>query len=173
MKKILTACAVFACAHSVQAYELVARVSAWDETQCHIEIELAKNDIGFTAFQMDITLDGDAKLKRDSITCGSLLKDHRLIFNKQSGYYRMLCYNLENRTLCGKEGQLFSFTVVGDVEGISFGGITFVKKDGYGVEPDLCADDDNGNKEHSAVYDMTGSQAFRIDQRGISIRRGK
>lgn len=173
MKKILTACTLFTCAYLSHAYELVARVSDWDETQCHIEIELAKNDIDFTAFQMDITLDGKAKLKRDSIACGSLLMNHRLMLNKLSGRYRVLCYNMENRTLCGKEGQLFSFTVVGDLEGIAIDGITFVKSDGYGDNPDVSDEDDKENGENEVVYDAKESQAYRIDCRGISIRRGK
>lgn len=173
MRRILTACALFAGSYLAQAYELVARVSAWDETQCRIEIELAKNDIDFTAFQMDIILDGEAKLRRDSIACGSLLKNHRLILNKPSGRYRVLCYNMDNRTLCGKEGQLFSFTVVGDFEGITIDGITFVKSDGYGEKPDVGDEDDKENKENEVVYDAKESQAYRIDRRGISIRRGK
>lgn len=173
MKKILTVCVLFAGTCLAQAYELVATVSVWDESQCHIDIELADNDVGFTAFQMNITLDGDAKLKRDSITSGPLMRDHNLKLNVQNGYYRVMGYNMENRIMHGKEGSLFSFTVVGDLKGISIGGITFVKTNGTGVEPNDCAKDKDADKENEVVYNMQDVQAFPIDRRGISIRRGK
>lgn len=176
MKKILTACALFAGSHLAQAYELVATVNAWDETRWHFDIELADNDTDFTAFQMDITLEGDAKLRRDSIHCGSLLADHNLMLATPSGRYRVAAYNMSNKNMDGKEGALISFTVVGDLKGITIGGITFVNAACKSVKPDLKSEASDGDekKEREATYDVNGPQSYRIDRRGISIRvKGK
>ena len=175
MKKILTVCALLAGTQLAQAYELVATVSAWDETQCHIDIELTDNDTDFTAFQIDITLDGDAKLKRDSIHCGSLLADHNILLGMPNGQYRLAAYNMGNKKLNGKEGELVSFTVVGDLKGIAIGGITFVNSDCNSVKPDLKCETNDGDakKEKEATYGMKGPQTYSIDRRGISIRREK
>ena len=175
MKKLLAAGALFAGSQLAQAYELVATVSAWDETRWHFDIELADNDIDFTAFQMDITLDGEATLRRDSIHCGSLLTNHNLMLGTPDGYYRVAAYNFGNKKMNGKEGALISFTVVGDVEGISIGGITFVDADCKSVKPALNTEAKDGTemKEKEVVYDKKGKQSYRIDSRGICIRREK
>ena len=132
-------------------------------------------DADFTAFQIDITLDGDAKLKRDSIHCGSLLADHNIMLGMPNGQYRLAAYNMGNKKLNGKEGELVSFTVVGDLKGIAIGGITFVNSDCNSVKPDLkCkANDGDAKKEKEATYGMKGPQTYSIDRRGISIRREK
>jgi len=175
MKKILTACAFFAGTHFAQAYELAATVSAWDETRWHFDIELADNDLDFTAFQMDITLDGDATLRRDSIACGSLMLNHSVVLGTPNGHYRIAGYNFGRNCLNGKEGALLSFTVVGDLKGIAIGDITFVTPDGNSMKPDVNtkAKDGGEEKANEVVYGKKRKQTYRIDCRGISIRTEK
>ena len=174
MRKLLAACALFGGWQMAQAYELVAKASAWDETRWHFDIELADNDIGFTAFQLDITLEGDVRLNRDSITCGRLAKKHNVMLIKPEGHYCVVAYQQENKILDGKEGPLFSFTVVGDLESITIGNVRFVRPDGTSIPPAVCDEDGReGERQERMDPDIRDSQDFRIDRRGICISAPK
>lgn len=178
MKTRLTAFLAFlACWHCVQAYNLEATISIDEEAKWHIDIDLADNDIDFTAFQFDIILDGEATLERDSIICSDLLKKHSLLLGTPKDGYRVFVYNMGNECLKEREGRLLSFTIDGEAEGICIKGITFVKPDGSKVEPDIKAKasgkgmkDSSKLQENEVVYDMKGEKTYKIDRRGICIR---
>ena len=179
MKKILAACTLFAHAFSTQAYELVARVSIEDEARWRFDIELANNDIDFTAFQMDITLDGEAELRRENMNSGELMHKHSLSLGKPKGHYCVMGYNLGNEKLKGKNGPLFSFFIDADAKGIAIDNIIFVKTSGSEARPDTCAEgadaDGAGSDQpevNKVVYDMKSEQTYSIDSRGIIIRNG-
>ena len=181
MRKIFAICAFFGSALCTQAYELVARVSVEDGMRWRFDIELANNDIGFTAFQMDFCLDGEATLRREDMNSGELMYRHSLDLCTPEGCYRVAGYNMGKMLLKGKEGQLFSFTLDTDTKGITIGNITFVEPDGTSVKPDTCAEASDGKRKHAAeletlpmvTYNMKGEKVYRIDSRGISIRNGK
>lgn len=170
MKKIITCCALLACACCAHAYELVATVSTEEETRWHLDIELADNDIDFAAFQLDITLDGDAKLERKNLKSGPLMHQHTLMLATPQEHYRIVGYNLSGTTFMGKEGLLFSFSIDGDVKGIVIDRFFFIKSDGTKFEA-APGEDAEGQDAVEVTYDMKDKQSYRIDRRGISIRK--
>ena len=188
MKKLFLACAAFACALCTQAYDIVATVSIEGDTKWYFDIELANNNIDFTAFQMDIALDGEAELKDGDLNSSLLTQRHSLVsaLKSKGRNYRVVCYNLENKTFKEKEGPLFSFSTDGDINSVTINKIIFVKPDGTEVEADVFtkALDRNGDpdavKEVSGeqgaskvIYNLDGKQVYRIDRRGIYIQNGK
>lgn len=170
MKKILTCCALLALAFSARAYELVATVSMEEDAKWHFDIELADNDIDFTAFQLELSIDGDAKLKQKDLVPGELLLRHSLMLGKPEGRYSIAGYNLNLKSFAGKEGPLFSFTIDGDVKDITINDLFFVLPDGTKVE---AAAGDNAEEQEvrTVIYGMNGKQTFRIDRRGICIKK--
>ena len=172
MKKIITCCTLLACALCAHAYELVATVGLEEETKWHFDIELANNDIDFTAFQLDITINGDAKLEREDMTSGLLMHNHTLMVAKPEDYYRVAGYSLSCATFKEKEGSLFSFSINGDINGIIINRVFFVKPDGTKVEAAVNEVSDQQNL-NEVTFDMKDKQTYRIDSRGIYIGNGK
>lgn len=177
MRKILLAGVLFAGAVSAKAYELVAKVSLEDDTRLRFDIELANNDMAFTAFQLDITLDGEATLRRENMNSGELMHNHSLVLNSPKGHYCVLGYSMGKSCLKGAEGPLFSFTLDGDTSGLVIDDIVFVKTDGTREEPAEPVKTADGKEETAArpatnkvFFNMEGQQTFRIDSRGICIR---
>lgn len=186
MKKLLTACTLFACALCAQAYDIVATVSIEGDTKWYFDIELANNDIDFTAFQLDITLDGDVELKESDLENCELIPSHTLKLAKPKGLYRVVGYSKSNASLQKTDGRLFSFSLDGDIRGITINKIIFAKPDGTEVEatdytrtldrtgdPDAVENVPAVQKENRVIYNMEGKQVFRIDRRGIYIENGK
>ena len=184
MKKIMTACALFGCALCAQAYDIVASVSITGTKTWFFDIELADNNIDFTAFQIDITLDGNAKLQQKDLMSGELLSNHDLVLAAPEGHYRVVGYSTTRAIFKKREGRLFTFAVDGNITGITINKIIFSKSDGTEVEADvftqpLNRDDDaietvSAEPEINTVtYDMSGKQVYKIDRRGIYIRNGK
>lgn len=170
MKKLLTCCTLLLSAFGARAYDLVAIVSMEEETKWHFDIELADNNIDFTAFQLDITLDGDAKLERKDLTSGEIMHRHSLMLAAPQEHYRVMGYSLSGIVFKEQEGPLFSFTIDGDIRGIVIKGISFIKPDGTKVEA-AAGDDPDAQDAPEVVYDMKARQVYRIDRRGICIRR--
>ena len=186
MKRIVAAFALFACTFFVQAYDIVATVSIEGNTKWYFDIELANNDIDFTAFQLDITLDSeDAEMKQTNMLRRWLMVNHNIRLTRLDGHYRVLGYSLSNEVFKTQEGMLFSFELDGDIKGITINKIIFAKPDGTEVEADVYnrpLDRDNDDaisnvtasqKENKVIYNMEGKQVYRIDRRGIYIQNGK
>jgi len=186
MKRIVAAFALFACAFFVQAYDIVATVSIEGNTKWYFDIELANNDIDFTAFQMDITLDSeDAVLTQANMLRRWLMANHIIKLSKLKGRYRVVGYSQSNEVFNRKNGMLFSFEIDGDIKGITINKIIFAKPDGTEVEADVYTrtlDPDNDDairdvsasqQENKVIYNMEGKQVYRIDRRGIYIQNGK
>lgn len=185
MRKIFTACALFACAYCAHAYDITTTVSIEGETKWYFDIELANNNVDFTAFQLDIMLEGDAELMETNLKKCELIPGHHLMLAQTDGHYRVLGFSPSNASLKGKEGQLFTFSIDGDIKGITINKIIFAKPDGTEVEAvdytrPLDRNDDDAvmgisasQKENTVIYDMEGKQVFKIDRRGIYIRNGK
>ena len=185
MRKIFTACALFAYAFCAHAYDITTTISIEGETKWYFDIELANNDVDFTAFQLDITLDGDAELIETNLQKCGLIPNHNLMLAKPDGHYRVVGYSSSNASLKGKEGQLFTFSIDGDIRGITINKIIFAKPDGTEVEAvdynrPLNRNDDDAvkgvsasQKENKVIYNMEGKQVFKIDRRGIYIQNGK
>lgn len=186
MKNILLTCVLLVCAICAHAYEVVATVSIEGDNKWYFDIQLANNNLEFTAFQVDVILDGDAELTSDDITKSDLTKDHHTMAVGKSGERRRIVgYSMENKPLNGMEGNLFSFIINGNVNGITIDKIIFSKADGTEVEAKpyvrpLDRDNDDAlgsvsaDKEAApATYDLEGKQVYRIDRRGIYIRNGK
>ena len=179
-------CAFAACAFCAQAYDIVATVSIEDETKWYFDIELANNNVDFTAFQLDITIDGDVELKQSDLENCELIPEHKLMLAKPQGHYRVVGYSLSNSSMEQTNGRLFTFTLDGDIKGITINKIIFAKPDGTEVEavdytrtldrindPDAVKDVPTAQKENKVIYNMEGKQVFRIDRRGIYIQNGK
>ena len=186
MKKFLTACTLFACALCAQAYDIVATVSIEGDTKWYFDIELANNNIDFTAFQLDITLDGDAELKESDLEKCELIPSHVLKLAQPEGRYRVVGYSESNTSFKNTDGRLFTFSLDGDIQGITINKIIFAKPDGTEVEaadytraldrtgdPDAVKNVPAVQKENKVIYNMEGKQVFRIDRRGIYIENGK
>jgi len=185
MKKTMTACALFACALCAKAYDIETTVYMENDTKWCFDIALANNDIAFTAFQLDITLEGDVVLKQENLAPGLLMIDHRMMLANPHGHYRVLAYSVSNTNLKATEGQLFSFSVEGDLTGITINKIVFSKSDGTSVDADVytsplnSADEDAAKNiaadkdVQKAIYNMEGKQVYKIDRRGICIQKEK
>ena len=186
MKKILAACTLLASSLCAQAYGVVAAVSIEDETKWYFDIELADNDLDFTAFQLDITLEGDVELSSSDLIKSALIPEHTLRIAKLGKNYRVLGYSLTNNVLSSQNGQLFSFTLDGDIKGITINKIIFAKPDGTEVEAaiyekalDRNSDEDAvrevpaSQEVNKVIYNMEGRQVYNIDRRGIYIQNGK
>ena len=185
MRKIMIACALFASAFFARAYDIMATVSIEGETRWYFDIGLSNNDIDFTAFQLDVTLDGEAELVEGELKTSELIPNHTLMVARPDGHYRVLGFSMSNSSLTGTTGQLFSFAIDGDIKGITINKIIFAKPDGTEVEADVyekaldrtdedaIADVSAAQKENKVVYDMQGKQVYRIDRRGIYIQNGK
>ena len=172
-------CALLVSAFCAQAYNLKATVSIEKKSKWRIDIALENNNLDFTAFQMDITLDGDATIVSDNMTTDSLMRNHSLNLLGQDGKYHVTGFNTGSRVLKGKEGPLFSFTIEGKVDSITIDNVFFVKKDGSKVKPyDIIktAEDDkktnSSPKEREVVFIKKGKKVYSIDYRGICIRKG-
>ena len=172
MKKLMTCCALLACASCAHAYDLVATVSIEEDTKWHFDIGLANNDIDFTAFQLDITLDGDDKIKSEDMESGQLMHRHTLMLATPHGHPRVVGYSLSGELLKGKEGPLFSFSIDSSIKGIIINRIFFIKPDGTKVEA-AVKDVPDGKDAVEVTYDMKGKQVYTIDRRGIRIRNAK
>lgn len=187
MKKTIVACALLMCAFSAKSYDIAATVSIEGETKWYFDIELANNDMDFTAFQLDITLDADdAEIKESDMTCCSLMSNHKLLLATTNGHYRVVGYSPSNEIFKRREGKLFSFEFDGDIKGITINKIIFAKPDGKEEEADVYtrtlnrkSDEDairgisEETEERKVTYDMTGKQVYRIDRRGIYIQNGR
>lgn len=186
MRKIFTACALLASTLCANAYDIAATVSIEGDTKWYFDIELANNDIDFTAFQLDVTLDGEAQLLESDVMKCELMPNHSLMVANPNGHYRVIGFSTANAKLEKKEGQLFSFSVDGDIKGITINKIIFAKPDGTEVEatdytrtldrtgdPDAVENVPSVQKENRVIYNMEGKQVFRIDRRGIYIENGK
>ena len=185
MKRLLTTCTLLACVFLTHAYEIEATISIEGDTKWYFDIELVDNDIDFTAFQMDITLDSDVEITTDNLTRSKLAEKHTMLIGKPDGHYRILGYNLQNKALKGTQGELFSLTLDGDIKGITINKIIFSKADGTEVEAKdyirpldrdhddaiagVAADEDT----KPVTYTLDGKQVYRIDRRGIYIQNGK
>ena len=173
---MMTCCALLACVFSAHAYELVANVSMDEESKWHFDIELADNDIDFTAFQLDIAIDGDAKLERKDMTCGPLMHRHSLMVAMPQEHYRVAGYNLSGTTFKEKEGLLFSFVIDGAVRSININKIFFIKPDGTKVE--AAGEADTSDRDFKDLKDSkdfkdpkdSKDHIYRIGRHGISIR---
>lgn len=187
MRKIMVSCALFASVFFAKAYDIVATVSIEGDSKWYFDIELANNDIDFTAFQLDITLDAEnVELKDEDMKTDQLLKDHTLMLAQPSGHYRVLAYNMSNKVFKEKEGRLFSFSLDGDIKGITINKIIFAKPDGTEMEADVFTrpldrinDADaiqkvqKDQEANHVIYNMEGKKVYRIDRRGIYIQNGK
>ena len=185
MKRLLTTCTLLACVFLTHAYEIEATISIEGDTKWYFDIELVDNDIDFTAFQMDITLDSDVEITTDNLTRSKLAEKHIMLIGKPDGHYRILGYNLQNKALKGTQGELFSLTLDGDIKGITINKIIFSKADGTEVEAkDYIRPLDRDNDDAIAgvaadedtkpvTYTLDGKQVYRIDRRGIYIQNGK
>jgi len=185
MRKIFTACALLASTLCANAYDISATVSIEGDTKWYFDIELANNDIDFTAFQLDVTLDGEAQLLESDVMKCELMPNHSLMVANPNGHYRVIGFSTANAKLEKKEGQLFSFSVDGDIKGITINKIIFAKPDGTEVEAvdytrPLNRNDDDAvknisasQKENKVIYNMEGKQVFKIDRHGIYIQNGK
>lgn len=180
MKRILLACALFLSVFCAQAYNLKATVSLEKKSKWRFDIEIENNNQDFTAFQLDITLDGEAKLKSGNLTADSLMRHHSLNLSGKDGKYHVSGFNMGSRVLRGKEGRLFSFTIEGKVDSIAIDNVFFVRTDGSKVKPYIYTNTAEGDKktnasqkEREVVFMKKGTQAYKIDYRGICIRKGK
>lgn len=181
----MMACALFACAFFTSAYDIKTTVSIEGESIWYFDIELENNDIDFTAFQLDITLDSEnAELKTADLHGDKLMADHALVLAKPDGHYRVVGYSQTNSLLQERNGCLFYFSVDGDIKGITINKIIFAKPDGTEVEADVYTlplnRDEDAVEEMAAsqemnkvIYNMEGKQVYRIDRRGIYIQNGR
>ena len=174
------ACAFLASVCFAQAYNLKATVSIEKKSKWRIDIELENNNQDFTAFQMDVALEGDATIESDNMTADSLMRHHLLNLSGKDGKFHVSGFNMGSRVLKGKEGPLFSFTIEGKVESITIDNVFFVRTDGSKVKPYIYAKPAEGDKktyaspkEREDVFIKKGTQVYQIDYRGIRIRKGK
>ena len=117
----------FASAYQVSVSMLQVNDSTWKFNIC-----LDENNLDFTAFQMDVALEGEAVVPEESLACDTLMSNHQLMLGTPKGKYRIVGFSPSSTSFNNQNGSLMSFTVKGNPSTISIDNILFVEPDAKG-----------------------------------------
>ena len=184
MKKILSSCLLFLMVQAASAYEVSVSMLQVNDSTWNFNVCLGENDIDFTAFQMDIALEGDAVVPEESLVCDSLMSNHQLMLGTPTGKYRIIGYSTATTTFQNQNGSLMSFTVKGKPSTISINKILFVEANATShPATDLVAvtvEDPtaiNGvaatNQKTEGAYDLTGRKVTHLKNGAVFVLDGK
>ena len=145
---------------------------------------LEENDVDFTAFQMDVALEGEAVVPEEGLVCDTLMSNHQLMLGTPAGKYRIIGYSTATTTFQNQNGSLMSFTVKGNPSTISINKILFVEADATPhPATDLVAvtvEDPtaiNGvaatNQKTEGAYDLTGRKVTHLKNGAVFVLDGK
>lgn len=184
MKKILIFCVMLLMAQVVSAYEVAVLMSQVNDSTWTFNICLEENDLDFTAFQMDIALEGEADVPEESLTCNTLLSNHHLMLGTPQGKYRIIGYSPASTTFESQNGKLMSFTVKGNPSTISIDKILFVEANATShpatdvtaitvEDPTAINSVPATGKTANSAYDLAGRKVTHLKNGVVFVIDGK
>lgn len=129
MKKILSFCMLLLMVQAASAIEVSVLMIQVNDSTWNFNVCLGENDQDFTAFQMDVALEGDALVPEASLSRDTLLSDHNIMLGTPKGKYRIVAYSINSTTFKSQNGSLLSFMVNGNPSSVSIDNIMFVEPD--------------------------------------------
>lgn len=184
MKKILCSCLLLllvqvACAYEVSVSMLQMNDSTWTFNVC-----LGENDMDFTAFQMDVALEGEALVPEEGLVGDTLLTNHNLMLGTPQDRYRIIAYSTATTPFKSQNGNLLSFTVKGNPSTVSIDKIMFVEPDATAHPAEdvtaITVEDPTAitgvaatNKKINGAYDLSGRKVTHRKNGAVFVIDGK
>jgi len=184
MKKILISCMTLLMAQAASAYDVSVSMIQVNDSTWKFGVCLEENDVEFTAFQMDVALEGEAELPEEGLVCDTLLSNHNLMLGTPQNKYRIIAYSTETTPFKNQNGKLLSFTVKGNPSTIGIDKIIFVEPDATSrqatdltaitVEDPTAINGVSANvKAGDAAYDIAGRKVTHLKNGAIFVIDGK
>lgn len=184
MKKILISCMMLLMIQAAGAYEVSVSMIQVNDSTWNFNVGLDGNDVDFTAFQMDVALEGEADVPESGLVCDSLLCNHNLMLGTPQNKYRIIAYSNATTPFKSQNGNLLTFTVKGNPSTISIDKIIFVEPDATShpatdltaitVEDPTAINGVSGAvKTASSAYDMAGRKVTHLKNNAVFVLDGK
>lgn len=184
MKKKLCFCMMLLTAQFASAYQVAVSMLQENDSTWTFNVCLEENDLDFTAFQMDVTLEGEAALPEESLVCDTLMGDHQLMLGTPSGKYRIVGFSKTSTPFKGQNGSLLTFTVKGNPSTISINKIQFVEPDATAhpatdlvavtvEDPTAVAGVAATVKKTGVAYDLSGRKVTHLKDGAVFVIDGK
>lgn len=184
MKKIFSLFVLFLLVRAANAYELSVTMFQVNDSTWNFNVCLDENDMEFTAFQMDVTLEGEATVPEAGLVCDTLLCNHNLMLGTPEGKHRIIAFSTDSTPFKNQNGKLFSFAVKGNPSTISVDNILFAEPDAtLHAAADVAAvtvEDPTGmtgvpvtGKNAKDVYDLSGRKVARRKNGAVFVIDGK
>lgn len=168
-----------ASAYQVSVSMVQVNDSIWKFNVC-----LEENDVDFTAFQMDVALEGDAVVPEEGLVCDTLMSNHQLMLGTPAGKYRIIGYSTATTTFQNQNGSLMSFIVKGNPTAISINKILFAEANATShpatdlvavtVEDPTAINGVSATvKTTNAAYDLGGRKVTHLKNGAIFVIDGK
>lgn len=184
MKKILISCMIFLMVQVVSAYQVSVSMIQVNDSTWTFKVGLEENDLDFTAFQMDVALEGEADVPEAGLVCDTLLSNHQLMLGTPTDKYRIIGFSPASTAFKNQNGNLMSFTVKGNPSTISINKILFAEADAT-THPatDLTAitvEDPTAikgvsatGKTAEAAFDIAGRKVTHLKDGAVFVIDGK
>ena len=184
MKKILSFGVMLLMVQMASAYEVSVTMLQENDSTWTFNVGLGGNDMDFTAFQMDIAMDGESLVHETGMTCDTLLCDHNLMLGTLEGKYRIIAYSTATTAFKSRNGNLLSFKVKGNPSTISIDNIKFVEPDATShVAEDITAitvEDATAivgvnatRTSADGIFDLTGRKVTHRKKGAVFVIDGK
>ena len=184
MKKILISCMMLLMIQAAGAYEVSVSMLQVNDSTWKFNVGLDGNDVDFTAFQMDVALEGEAEVPETDMVCDSLLGNHKLMLGTPKDKYRIIAYSNATTPFKSQNGSLLTFTVKGNPSTISIDKIIFVEPDATPhTATDLTAitvEDPTAvkgvsatGKAADAAFDIAGRKVIHLKNNAVFVLDGK
>ncbi|MBO4841468.1 MAG: hypothetical protein J5524_10280 [Bacteroidaceae bacterium] len=184
MKKLLISCMMFLMFQAANAYEVSVSMTQVNDSTWTFKVGLEENDLDFTAFQMDVALEGEAIVPEAGLACDTLMNNHQLMLGTPTGKYRIIGYSTASTAFKSQNGNLMSFTVKGNPSTISINKILFVEADAtehpatdltaVTVEDPTAINGVSADaKNADSAYDMAGRKVTHLKDGAVFVIDGK
>jgi len=184
MKRILGLCIMFLTVQLVSAYQVSVSMYQVNDSTWTFNVCLEENELDFTAFQMDVALEGEAIVPEASLTCDTLMNNHRLMLGTPKDKYRILGFSTASTPFKSQNGSLLTFTVNGNPSTISIDNIQFVEADATShpatdvtaitvEDPTALAGVAASIKKTEGAYDLSGRKVSHHKNGAVFVIDGK
>jgi hypothetical protein len=184
MKKIFSLFVLFLLVQAANAYEVSVTMFQVNDSTWNFNVCLGENDMDFTAFQMDIALEGEAAVPETGLSCDTLLCNHNLMLGAPEGKHRIIAYSTDSTPFKSQNGKLLSFIVKGSPRTISIDNILFAEPDAtLHAAADVTAvavEDPTGitgvavtGKNAEGAYDLSGRKVAHRKNGAVFVIDGK
>lgn len=184
MKRILGFCMLLLMVQVASAYEVSVSMVQVNDSTWNFNVCIGENNVDFTAFQMDVALEGEALVPEKSLACDTLLCNHNLMLGTPKDKYRIIAYSTNSTSFKSQNGSLMSFTVKGNPSTISIDKILFVEADATShpaedvtaitvEDPTAITGIASSGKKTEGAYDLTGRKVTHLKNGAVFVIDGK